>query len=294
MRVLIAGGSGNVGRKLIPLLISKGHQVFNLTRKPRTEQDICWNPKKKWIDVVGIAPFDAIINLAGFSVSNRWTRKNKLEMIESRLDSNETLLLHRSQLLAKDGTWINASAIGIYASQQYLQDENSPKGSGFLADLTANWETFSLQLPPEIRCVILRIGIVLDAQSGALEKMAPAFKWGLGAGLGNGKQWMSWIEIHDLCAMFLHALENKNIIGIYNAVAPEPVTQINFSKSLAAALKRPLLLPAIPSFALHFLFGEMSQMLLNSQKISCSKIQKTDFHFQFPDLQSALQNHYHS
>jgi uncharacterized protein (TIGR01777 family) len=294
MRILIAGGSGNVGKKLIPLLTAKGHEVFNLSRSPKTDHDIEWNPKKKWLDTTNIKAFDALINLAGYSVSNRWSKSNKSEMIDSRLNSNDTLLQYRDQILSHEGIWINASAIGIYGSQLYEQDENSPKGDGFLADLTCNWETFSQQLSTNIRCVILRIGIVLESKSGALEKMAPAFKWGLGAGLGNGQQWMSWIEINDLCSMFIHALENQNVRGVYNAVAPESVTQINFSKKLAQALNRPFFLPCIPSFVLHMLFGEMAQMLLNSQKISCSKIQKTGFEFQFPNLQSALQNQYNS
>ncbi len=289
MRVLLAGGSGNVGQNLVPLLEAKGHEVWVLTRKPKNQRDVYWNTEKKEISSTLPKSFDAIINLNGYSVSNRWTSKNKEMMRDSRIDSNETLITWLSSNHITPGVWINASAIGIYPSLPSIQNEDSPLGSGFLADLCKDWEAFQSQLPGEIRTVILRIGIVLHNNSGALPTLKLPVQFGLGSAIGNGKQYMSWIDMDDLCRMILFALEN-NIQGAINAVAPEPVTNYAFSKTLAKVMKKPFWAPAVPGILIRLIMGEMASMVLNSHQISCQKIMSHGFSFEYPTLESSLQH----
>jgi uncharacterized protein (TIGR01777 family) len=289
MRILLAGGSGNVGQNLVPILESKGHEVWVLTRNPKQERDIHWNPSKNEISSSLTLPIDAVINLNGFSVSNRWTEKNKKTMRDSRVEANNTLVNWFKKAEQNPKVWINASAIGIYPSQSHLQDENSPQGKGFLAELCQEWEAFQTQLSPEIRKVILRIGIVLHGESGALPTLKIPFQFGLGSAIGNGQQYMSWIDMDDLCNMIAFALEN-NVSGPVNAVAPEPVTNSDFSKTLAKAMHRPYWAPKVPAFAVRLLMGEMASMVLNSHRISSKKITSLGFEFSYPTLESSLQH----
>jgi uncharacterized protein (TIGR01777 family) len=293
MRVLLAGGSGNVGQNLVPILESKGHEVWVLTRHPKNENDVFWNPSKNEISSQLSTSIDAVINLNGFSVSNRWTEKNKMAMRDSRVQSNDTLVqwFERNNIIPK--VWINASAIGIYPSLPTVQDENSPQGKGFLAELCQEWESFQSKLSNDTRTVILRIGIVLHAHSGALPTLKIPFQFGLGSAIGDGKQYMSWIDMSDLCNMILFVLEN-NISGAVNAVSPEPVTNYDFSKTLAQVMHRPFWAPAVPGFIIRLVMGEMASMVLNSHRISSQKIISQGFEFHHPTLLSSLQHQFQS
>jgi len=289
MSIWITGGSGNVGSALIQQLEAEGYRVVNFTRKVQQARDQHWNPALGEMDVAGLEAPQAVINLAGYSVSNKWTGENKREMRSSRMSAATTLLFQLKKMGAHPQVWINASAIGIYRSSLEWQDEQSPAGSGFLADLTQDWEDSILgSLSVSTRVVVLRIGVVMHAQSGALQKMIPMFKWGLGSALGKGHQWMSWIDREDLSNMIVWAVKNENVKGVYNAVAPHPVTNQVFSQTLCKALHRPMLLPNAPTWILKIIFGEMASMVLNSQRISAKKIMDTGFAFRFPDLESCL------
>ncbi len=289
MNILITGGTGNVGKVLIPLLKKSGHDCYILTRSPKSDKEIFWNPISQEGKLPDGIDFQAVAHLAGYSVSNRWTKKNKQEMIDSRLQS--TMLLKKLLLERKveNIIWIQASAIGIYNNTQEWQNEDSVHGQGFLAQLTADWENAIADQPAGWRKVILRIGVVMDPHSGALAAMLPIFRMGMGSALGTGQQWMSWIAIEDLARMIHFALENNNIQGVYNAVAPAPVQNDEFGRELCRAIKRPYWLPKVPAFLLNLMVGEMASMVLNSQRISSQKIQDQGFVFKHNTLAQNFQ-----
>lgn len=289
--IWITGGSGNVGSELINRLEERGYDCINFTRSVRQARDRFWNPSLGQMDTKGLDHPDAIINLAGYSVSNRWSEENKREMRSSRLGAATTLLFQLKKMGAQPQVWVNASAIGIYPSSQDWQQEDATIGEGFLADLTRDWEdAIAGSLDISTRVVILRIGVVMHAHSGALQKMIPLFRWGLGSALGKGNQWMSWIDRDDLCEMIIWSIEKEQVLGVYNAVAPNPVSNKNFSQALCKALHRPMILPNAPAWILKIIFGEMASMVLNSQRISAKKIIGTGFNFQYPNLESCLKN----
>jgi uncharacterized protein len=301
MKVLITGGSGLVGGHLIPMLSKAGHEVINLTTKKNADTDsqglknLYWNPEKKEFPLKEIGQIDAVINLAGFSIAKRWSDSNKKLMIDSRLLSTLLLVENIKKMTSQPKVFIAASATGIYPSSLSWQDENSTHGSGFLADLVRDWEKASESLAQtSTRWVALRIGVVLDQHGGAAEKLLPFFKKGLGSPVGNGKQAMSWIHIQDLCQLIVFSLENDKVTGINNAVAPNPVTNADFSKALAKALKKPYFLPPVPGFFLKLIFGDMISMVLNSQRISSKKIEEAGFQFQFREVDAALNNLFQS
>jgi len=285
MNILVTGGTGNVGKVLIPLLNQSGHNCYTLTRSPKSQKDIFWNPNEQKGELPKDIHFHAVVHLAGYSVSNKWTKENKQQMVDSRLLSTQLLKKMLIENKAVNIVWIQASAIGIYNNTQDWQDENSPSGMGFLAQLTEDWEKAILEHPSSWRKAILRIGVVMDARSGALAAMLPVFKFGLGSALGSGQQWMSWIAIEDLARMIQFAIENETVRGTFNAVAPEPVQNVEFGRELSKAIKRPYFLPNVPSFLLKLMVGEMSSMVLNSQRISSKKIQDLGFVFQYNTLQ---------
>jgi len=284
MNILVTGGTGNVGKVLIPLLNLSGHICFTLTRSPKSEKDIFWNPNEQKGELPNDIQFHAVVHLAGYSVSNKWTKENKQEMVDSRLLSTQLLKRMLIENKTENIVWVQASAIGIYNNTQDWQDENSPNGMGFLAQLTEDWEKAILEHPSSWRKAILRIGVVMDAHSGALAAMLPVFKYGLGSALGSGQQWMSWIAIEDLARMIQFAIENENVQGTFNAVAPEPVQNVEFGRELSKAIKRPYILPNVPSFLLKLMVGEMSSMVLNSQRISSKKIQDNGFVFKYNNI----------
>ncbi len=296
MKVLISGGTGLVGSEIIRKLLERGDEVYNLTTRknyPSTQKGlthIYWNPEQGMFNSSILENVDAIINLAGFNVANRWTEQNKKKIVDSRMHSTKLLVDGCLKATHAPKIFISTGASGYYSSSFHLQDETASAGQGFLADLSEQWERVLQPLKSmPIRSVILRVGVVMDKKDGAVAKMVPFFNLGLGSATGSGKQWMSWIHLHDLANMYLFALDQPNIQGVYNAVAPAPVTNAAYSKALAHALNRPFFLPAIPEFALKLLFGEMSSMLLNSQNISSKKIQEAGFKFQYQTIDSALQ-----
>lgn len=296
MNILISGGSGLVGRAIVPLLVERGHEVTILTTQKSLANSrsgvvshVYWNPALRELDLGEVERADGVINLAGFSAANRWTQENKDRMVASRLDSTDLLVKSILKSQRPPQWMISASASGFYQSSDNWQDESAPAGTGFLAELTKNWEDMSSPLiPSQTRRIIVRIGIVLDPVEGALARMLPLFKAGLGAAVGSGKQWMSWIHLADLARVFDHLAHLPDCSGIYNASAPEPATNAEFSQRLAQAVNRKILLPPVPSFVLKMLYGEMASTVLASQRMNTQKLSQSGFRFLHPELKAAL------
>ncbi|MDA0314053.1 MAG: TIGR01777 family oxidoreductase [Bacteroidetes bacterium] len=289
--ILITGGSGLVGKQLTFLLESKGYTVAWLSRKPQQQTYFLWDVEKKELDPKALEWADAVVHLAGEGVAEkRWTAARKQAILRSRTES--TALLHAAiqQATNKPSTFISASAVGFYGfnTGTNLMEETSPSGDDFLAEVVLAWEkeVKKIQQLP-VRCIILRVGIVLDANGGALGEM---LKPPLAAPLGSGDQWMSWIHIEDLARMFVFALEKTPIQGIYNAVGPNPATNQELTQEAAMAKRKPYVGIGVPGFVLKVVLGEMAAMVLGGNRVSSQKIQKAGYAFEFPELKKALKS----
>ncbi len=296
MNVLVSGGTGFIGKQIIHALLEKGHTVTNLTTQRKQEgvvskkfQHVYWNPTSKEINKSLLSNIDGVIHLAGYSVANKWSTANKALMVSSRISSTEFLCDLLNKMDVPPAVMVGASASGYYKNSHEIQDETAAVGNGFLADLTAQWENASASLHPSIKNIHLRIGVVLSANDGALKKLTPIFKAGIGSAVGNGQQYMSWVHEDDLVRLFIHCLENHVESGIYNATSDNPVTNFEFSKCLAQVLHKPFFLPKVPAFVLRMLFGEMSQLVLVSQRLSNKKTRDTAFEFQYKKITTALE-----
>ena len=298
MKVLITGGTGLIGTRLAEMLIDSGYEVALLSREPAKSshfRSFRWDPRAGTIDEAAVPYADYIINLAGASVSDgKWTDERKRDIMTSRLGGLALL----SRELAKPGhhvrAVVSASAIGIYgdAGDKLLGEEMPPAvpTHDFLADVSHQWELAAGPVAAlGIRTVIPRIGIVLSTKGGALPQMARPVKLGAGAALGSGKQYMSWIHLDDLCRLFIAMLEDETWRGTYNAVAPNPMTNQQFTETLAHVLHRRLVLPKVPAFGLKLALGEMSDIVLASQRVSAQKVLAQGFRFEFPELRGALE-----
>ncbi len=295
-KILITGASGLVGKRLTERLLQKGYQVSHLGRSKSTATvpSFIWDVDKGVIDPKAFEEVDTIIHLAGAGVADkRWTASRKKEILESRTKS--TALLFNSLKKEKNSvkTFVSASAIGYYGfenSNEVFTEESKP-GSDFLAQVTKQWEDEVEKINTlGIRVVKLRIGIVLSDKGGALAEMVKPIKWGVGSPLGNGRQYLTWIHLDDLCEMFIQAADDQKMNGVYNAVGPEWVTNAEMTKAIATVLRRPLWLPPVPGFVLKIILGEMANLVLNGSKISSAKIQQAGFKFQFTKLEDALKN----
>lgn len=284
--------------RLSEMLIDQGYEVAHLSRNPdkvSTYKTFKWDVKEGSIDENAITYADYVINLAGASVAEeKWTDERKKEIINSRVETAS--LLYRSLKDANHHVkgFISASAIGIYGdSGDQLMSEESTYADDFLAEVCKAWEAAVWQVHDlNIRTVIFRLGIVLSDKGGALPQMAKPVKMMAGAPLGSGKQYMSWIHIDDVCRLFVKAIEDPQFEGVYNAVSPHPVTNKEFTRELAEAMKRPLVLPKVPAFAINWMMGEMSEVILASQRVSANKLIHTGFTFEYNYLEEALESFY--
>jgi uncharacterized protein (TIGR01777 family) len=298
MKILVAGGSGLVGTALIKKLIAQQHEVVNLTinkddhgRIIHGALQVFWNPPQAFIQDQDTLSCDAVVNLAGFPISKRWTNRNKQLLISSRLDSTRTLVALMEKKKITPHVYVQASASGYYPSSNAVMNEDSPAGNDFLAQLVQQWEAASSKLnQTEVRRVVLRFGMVLGKEGGALKQLVPLFKMGFGSALGNGKQFVSWINVDDVADMIIHAIQHNQVHGIYNASSPQVVSNKVFSKTLAQVLHKPFFLPNVPAFALKMVLGEMASILLASQNLSADKIMRTGFAFKYDDLKNALEH----
>lgn len=295
-KVLIAGGTGLVGKRLSHLLSEKGYEVALLSRSKRKDapyQTYQWDVEQQTIDAEAIEAADYIINLAGAGIADQlWTKSRRKLIINSRTEG--TLLLQKgiAQASQKPKAYISASAIGYYGnSGDEWVNEHSSAGKGFLSKTTILWENAIQEVVKTgVRTVALRIGVVLSTQGGAMEKMLLSFKVRVGAYFGDGSQWYSWIHIDDLCRMFITAIENDAMEGIYNAVAPEPTTNKVLTEQLAKALNKASLVLPTPAFALKMGMGDMSSVVLNSTRVSSKKIERAGFQFDHGVLLPALKD----
>jgi uncharacterized protein (TIGR01777 family) len=294
MKILVTGATGFVGKTLLPLLAEKGHEIIVLTRDIKSAQVrlpvackiIEWDPSKTLTHIED--DIDIVINLCGENVAGgRWSSKRKQAIYNSRIIATRNLINYFRKHSHPIKSWISASAIGIYENSIVL-DESAPNGQGFLAKICKDWEEETFKARDlNIRTVAFRIGIVLGFDGGAMEKMLPLFKLGLGGNISSGDQWMSWIHVRDLAGLIIDAIDNPSYEGPVNAVSPNPVTNREFTSTLAGILKRPAFFP-VPGWVLKSLLGEMSQLLINSQKISSDTAKDSGYKFIYPKLKIAL------
>ncbi|WP_281847043.1 TIGR01777 family oxidoreductase [Olleya namhaensis] len=300
MRILITGATGLIGSEIVKQCRLNNIAVNYLTTsksklsKAENYKGFYWDPSKNEIDVACLEDVQAIIHLVGASISKRWTEAYKKTILLSRVQTSQ-LIFNTLQNNPNQVTQIvSASAIGIYPNSltNYYTEDSKEVSTSFLGQVVEQWEqavdAFSSL---DIMVSKVRIGLVLSAKGGALPEMAKPIKFGVGAAFGSGKQWQSWIHISDLANLFLHVLEHK-LEGIYNGVAPNPETNTYLTKAIAKQLKRPLLLPNIPEFAMKLVLGDMHILLFESQRVSSQKVEETGFNFTHYNLQSALQEEY--
>jgi uncharacterized protein len=297
MKIAIAGATGFVGSRLVEQLQTQGHQIVILTRSPQQASKrfpqaevVGYNPLKSGEWQSSIDGCDAIINLAGEPIAEkRWTPAQKRVMLESRQIGTEKIVEAIEKATSKPAVLINASAIGYYGTSETSKfDETSPAGTDFLAEVCTKWETAAQAASANgTRVVILRLGIVLGENGGALGKMLAPFSAFVGGPIGSGKQWFSWIHRDDVVKLIIAALKDTNMQGVYNATAPNPVTMENFAHTLGTVMNRPSWLP-VPNFALEALLGEGAIVVLQGQQVMPTQTLARGFEFQYPTLQPAL------
>jgi uncharacterized protein (TIGR01777 family) len=292
MKILVTGSHGLVGSALAKVLKRDGHQVFALVRRPpRSDSEFEWYPDDGELPLGQLEGLEAVVHLAGESIAQgRWTAEKKQRIRDSRVMGTELLSKSLAQLNQPPKILINASAIGYYGDRgdEILTEESTP-GTDFLAQVCVDWERATEPAVAQgVRVVNLRIGIILSSDGGALRKMLTPFKLGLGGRLGNGKQYMSWVVLDDVIATIKLALANDATRGPINLVAPNPVTNAEFTKTLGKALSRPTLLPT-PAFAVKLAFGDMADaLLLSSQRVEPARLKGLEYQFQYATLDQAL------
>jgi uncharacterized protein (TIGR01777 family) len=293
MKIVVAGGSGFLGEPLVKRLLARGDDVAVLTRNAahvRAGRAVQWDAQSQgaWSDEAAAA--DVVINLAGENIGEgRWTDERKKRMIDSRVNATQAIVEALRRDSARPRTMINASAVGIYGNRgDELLDESSARGAGFLADLVERWEAAAREAESLARLVLLRFGVVLDPEGGALKKMALPFKLGAGGPVGNGSQWMSWIDRDDAVRFIEWAIDRDAVRGVYNATSPQPVRNRDFARALGRALHRPALIPT-PAFALKLAFGQMAEeVLIAGQRVVPRRAEAEGFAFERPALDAAL------
>ncbi len=290
MRVLISGASGLIGTELQKQLRDLGHTpVILVRRNPSKANEVFWDPETLSLDAEVMESIDAVVNLAGATTGKLpWTREYKKELIASRINSTRTIVQAIAKSKNRPKVLVSGSASGIYGDcGDTLLSESSPKGEGFLADLAHAWEREAMKAPKDVRVVLVRTTMVLSRKLGALGRLLPILRLGLGGKLGSGKQWWAWISLPDQARAIIHLINTVSASGPYNLTAPEPATAKVLISELGRQLHRPTLIP-IPAFALKLAFREGAQeLLLCSQKMSAKRLIETGFEFQHPTLEQA-------
>lgn len=294
MKILVTGPSGLIGSRLIPLLDGEGHNITRLTSSKSNSSGYTayWIPDEGKIDIDKLEGHEAVVHLAGESIAGRWTREKKVKIADSRIKGTRLLSETLARLRSKPGVIVSASGVGYYGNRgdEVLTEESTP-GEGFLAGLSVKWENaLRPAIEAGIRVVNMRLGIVLSRQGGALEKMLLPFKIGIGGRVGSGRQYWSWIAIDDVLGAIIYSIVTDSISGPVNFVAPNPVTNIEFTRTLGDVLGRPALLP-LPAFALRGLLGEMAdETMLTSTRAEPVKLLSSGYKFRYPDLKNALEH----
>lgn len=296
-RVLVSGVSGPIGTALLPTLRSSGAQIARLVRPGSAvaglsdEEQIPWDPTRP-ISPAAVTGFDAVIHLAGESIVGRWTPAKKLKIRESRSLGTRNLALALAQAKDKPQVFICSSAVGYYGDRgDEVLDEESAAGAGFLPDVCLEWEAATHPAADSgIRTVNIRTGVVLSPKGGALGKMLTPFKMGVGGRVGDGRQWMSWIDVQDMVGAIHHILKTDLLHGPVNMVAPKAVTNAEFTKTLASVLSRPAIFP-VPAFVVKLAFGEMGEtVLLGGQRVEPARLVESGYPFRFSNLRASLEN----
>ena len=300
MKVLITGATGLIGNELVALLLQNGVSIHYLTTsKKKIENELnykgfFWNPEQGTIDENCLMGVDAIVHLAGATISKRWTKSYKQEIIESRLLSSAVLFKALKNHPNQVKQIVSASGTAIYPNNdKVIYDENSKEiDNSFLGNVVFKWEESADKFKSVgLKVCKLRTGIVLSNKGGALPEMAKPIKMGLGAAFGTGKQMQSWIHIHDIAALYFFAISN-DLEGVYNAVAPNPVSNEKLTMAIAAVLRKPLFMPNIPKFMMKLLLGEMHELLFENRNLSDLKIIERGFIFKYKTIEKALENIY--
>jgi len=291
-RILISGASGLIGSALVPSLESQGYDVFRLVRRETQESnEVQWDPMRS-IPPQLVSGWDAVIHLSGESITGRWTAAKKARIRDSRVVSTRNLTEALVHCEEPPKTFLSASATGYYGSRgDEVLREDSASGAGFLAEVCREWESATGAAGKAgIRTVNLRTGIVLSRNGGALKPMLLPFRLGLGGKIGSGRQWWSWIHIEDFVAAVLHILRSESVKGPVNMVSPNPVTNADFTKTLARVLRRPAIF-AVPFFAARLIFGEFTdEGILASARVDPSRLTESRYKFKFPQPRPALEN----
>jgi uncharacterized protein (TIGR01777 family) len=290
-KILVSGSSGLIGAALIPALKSSGYEITCLVRGTASgKEQIQWDPAQPLVPE-SVSGFDAVVHLAGESIVGRWTEAKKRRIRESRVQGTLRLAEALAQAPQRPRVLISASAIGYYGDRgDEALREDSASGSGFLPEVCREWEDATEPATKAgIRTVQVRFGLVLSQHGGALQKMLPPFRLGVGGNMGNGRQWWSWIDIDDLVGAVQHVIKTETLQGPINVVGPNPLTNAEFTKTLASVLSRPALFP-MPAFAARLVFGQMGdELLLASQRVEPAKLLASGYVFQKPDLRAALE-----
>jgi uncharacterized protein (TIGR01777 family) len=290
-RILVSGASGPIGAALLPSLKATGATVTRLVRNSATNPDeIAWDPARPLLPD-SVSGFDAVIHLAGESIVGRWTEARKRRIRESRSQGTGHLAQAVTKAPQPPRVFISASAVGFYGNRgEEILREDSPPGEGFAAEICRQWEDATQPAAQAgIRTAQMRIGVVMSADGGALPEMLTPFRLCLGGRLGNGRQWWTWVSVRDVVGAIQHVLDHESLSGPVNTVAPNPVTNAEFTRILASVLNRPAIFP-MPAFAVRLIFGEMGEELfLGSQRVEPAKLADTGYQFQHPDLKNALQ-----
>lgn len=305
--ILIAGGTGLIGNALQSMLTDKGYHVRLLTRTPKGPNQFFWNPAHCPASAFGSLPDDAInrqalegvhavVNLAGAGIADkRWTPARKRELLESRIRSTNLIVRAIEEMNHKPAVLVNASAIGYYGnSGERLMTENDlPVEEAFMVDLCEKWEKIAaLAQVHGIRTAVIRIGVVLAREGGALPQLDQPLRWGVAPYFGDGQAWWSWIHLKDICKMFIWAIENQQVNGIYNGVAPHPVRNLELVREIIKAKKAKALALPVPAIAMRMALGQMSAVVLNSNRISAQKALEAGFQFEFDRIDAALNQLY--
>lgn len=293
MRVAITGSSGLIGSALVPFLEARGHSVMRLVRRePSGPDELGWDPEEGRLDPKGLEGVDAVVNLAGVGIGDRrWTRAQKERIRQSRVRGTSVLSQAVADLDGPPEVVVSASAVGYYGDRADEElTEESGAGNGFLAEVVKDWEEATAEAKAAgVRVVHVRTGIVLSARGGAMGRLLPLFKLGLGGRLGSGRQWWSWISLDDEVGVIGHALSTPSLSGPVNATAPQPVTNAGFTRTLAKVLARPAFL-VVPRAALSVVMGRelADEMLLASQRVLPARAVATGYEFRHPELEGGL------
>jgi uncharacterized protein (TIGR01777 family) len=290
MRVLISGATGLVGSEVARQLTAAGHEPLKLVRRKAVAADeVEWDPSRGFLEAGIMETIDAVVNMAGATTGKiPWTRKYKEEIVDSRINSTRTLVTAMAEAKRPPKVFVSGSASGFYGDcGNQLLTEDSPKGTGFLSDLANQWEKEALKAPAGVRVILARTTMVMSKKLGALGRLIPLIKLGIGGPLGNGKQWWAWISQVDEARAIIHLINSPKASGAFNLTAPQPATCGQIVKSLAKKLKRPAIIP-VPAFALKLILGEAAtELLLCSQNMSAEKLLSTGFKFEHGQLESA-------